>query len=464
NSYNITESASICQGGTYTFPDGTTSSAAITHTSYLTSVNGCDSIIETTLDVVNSYNITESASICQGSTYTFPDGTTSSAATTHTSNLTSVNGCDSIIETVLEVTSPITTTENASICQGDTYTFPDGTTSSSATTHLSNLTSQNGCDSIVETTLEIVNSFNITESISICQGNTYTFPDGTTSSTATVHTSNLISVGGCDSIVETTLEISDAYSLTEVATICQGGSYTFPDGTTGSTATTHTSNLTSVSGCDSIIETTLEVISSYNLTETASICEGDTYTFPDGTTSSTPTTHNSNLTTSAGCDSIIETTLNITIIDTSVTTNTFYLESNETGASYQWIDCEDNTPVSGETNATFEPEQSGEYAVQITLNGCTSSSNCHTFQVAGLNSEEDNLIFNVYPNPSNGNFVIESSSNYNLEIYDATGSIIHNTSITSGKNKINLTLKPGVYFWKASNTQNGIETGKLIIQ
>ncbi|MEX1191666.1 MAG: hypothetical protein WEA99_06795, partial [Brumimicrobium sp.] len=93
------ETATICQGNTYTFPDGTTSSTATTHTSNLSSVNGCDSIIETTLDIVNTFNTSETASICQDDTYTFPDGTTSSTATSHTSNLSSVNGCDSIIET-----------------------------------------------------------------------------------------------------------------------------------------------------------------------------------------------------------------------------------------------------------------------------------------------------------------------------------------------------------------------------
>ncbi|PHR42723.1 MAG: hypothetical protein COA32_17115, partial [Fluviicola sp.] len=122
-SFESSETATICQGDIYTFPDGTTGSTATTHISALISTGGCDSLVETTLDVINSYNITESASICQGSTYTFPDGTTSSAATTYTSNLTSVNGCDSIIETTLDVVNSYNITESASICQGGTYTF-----------------------------------------------------------------------------------------------------------------------------------------------------------------------------------------------------------------------------------------------------------------------------------------------------------------------------------------------------
>jgi len=60
--------------------------------------------------------------------------------------------------------------------------------------------------------------------------------------------------------------------VTETITVCSGSNYTYPDGTveTSVTATTsHVSNLqTAVAGCDSIIETTLTIGQTYNLTET----------------------------------------------------------------------------------------------------------------------------------------------------------------------------------------------------
>jgi predicted dienelactone hydrolase/Mor family transcriptional regulator len=462
--FESSETATICQGTSYTFPDGTTSSTASTHTSTLSTVGGCDSIVETTLQVNNSYSIVESATICQGNTYTFPDGTTASSATNHTSIFNTISGCDSTIQTTLQINDSYSLTETATICQGSTFTFPDGTTASAATTHMSNLTTINGCDSIIQTTLQMNNSYNATETAAICQGNTYTFPDGTTASSATNHTSVFNTISGCDSTIQTTLQINDTYNMAETATICQGSTFTFPDGTTASSTTTHTSNLSTIEGCDSIIETTLQVTNSFNLSETRTICLGDSYIFPDGTVSSVDTTHTSSLISVGGCDSIIETTLNITVIDTSITSGTFNLASNQTGATYQWINCEDNTPINGETNSTFEPQESGSYTVEITLDGCISNSNCLQFQVAGLGKETTDQIFKMYPNPSTGNFAIESSSNYNIVIFDATGSIIHETHIISGENKINLSLNPGIYFWKASNTQNKIQTGKLVVR
>ncbi|MGB0368297.1 MAG: LamG-like jellyroll fold domain-containing protein, partial [Flavobacteriales bacterium] len=69
-------------------------------------------------------------------------------------------------------------------------------------------------------------------------------------------------------------------------------------------------------GCDFELSqtVTINVTTGYNLTETASVCSGESFTFPDGSsqTITSQTVHTSNLTTVvAGCDSIIETTVNV---------------------------------------------------------------------------------------------------------------------------------------------------------
>ena len=47
------ESATICQGESYTLPDGETASFSGSFTSILEAANGCDSIITTELTVIN---------------------------------------------------------------------------------------------------------------------------------------------------------------------------------------------------------------------------------------------------------------------------------------------------------------------------------------------------------------------------------------------------------------------------
>ncbi len=68
---------------------------------------GCIGISPITTVTVNpTYSQIISASICNGSNYTFPDGTIDSIASVHTSHLNTVNGCDSIITTNLNVITP----------------------------------------------------------------------------------------------------------------------------------------------------------------------------------------------------------------------------------------------------------------------------------------------------------------------------------------------------------------------
>ncbi|MBV6485928.1 MAG: hypothetical protein KFKLKKLM_02540 [Flavobacteriales bacterium] len=211
--------------------------------------------------------------------------------------------------------------ESDAICSGGSYTFPDGTTQTNITTQViynSNLTTTLGCDSIVETTVNVNPTYNIQETVSVCSGGSYTFPDGTTQTNITaqvVYNSNLTTTLGCDSIVETTVNVNTTPLTQESVNICSGGSYTFPDGTTQTNITaqvTYNSNLTTTLGCDSIVETTVNVNTTPFTQESVNICSGGSYTFPDGTTQTNITaqvTYNSNLTTTLGCDSIVETTV-----------------------------------------------------------------------------------------------------------------------------------------------------------
>jgi gliding motility-associated-like protein len=184
-----------------------------------------------------------------------------------------------------------------------------------------NLAASGGCAAALDSFVITINpSFNLQETVSVCSGGSYTFPDGTTQTNITtqvLYNSNLTTTLGCDSIIETTVNVDPVIFIQETVSVCSGGSYTFPDGTTQTNITTqviYNSNLTTISGCDSIVETTVNVNPTFSTQETVSVCSGGSYTFPDGTTQTNITTqvvYTSNLTTTLGCDSIIETTVNI---------------------------------------------------------------------------------------------------------------------------------------------------------
>ena len=77
----------------------------------------------------------------------------------------------------------------------------------------------------------------------------------------------------------------------------------------------------------------------------------------------------------------------------------YNLMSSQSNAIYQWVDCNNgNAPLAGATDQQFTPTFNGSYAVEVTRNGCSATSACHSIIITGFD-ENDNKI--VYLNPSN---------------------------------------------------------------
>ncbi|OFX49305.1 MAG: hypothetical protein A2W95_16450 [Bacteroidetes bacterium GWA2_40_14] len=210
------------------------------------------------------------------------------------------------------------------------------------------------------------------------------------------------------------------------------------------------------------------VCESYNLSEDASICGGETYLFPDGTTGTETMVHVSNLKTIYGCDSIITTNLTVDIVDVTVTLENITLTAGITGATYQWLDCDNgNTAISGETSASFTPTVSGNYAVKITENSCTDTSECINVVVSSIKPTTDSEI-KIYPNPNNGKFMIDlgslSISTLKVEIINAQGQVMYESK-PDATNKWIVQLLPsqkGLYIIRIL-TGSGIFSQRLII-
>ncbi len=135
------------------------------------------------------------------------------------------------------------------------------------------------------------------------------------------------------------------------------------------------------------------------------------------------------LTNLAGCDSVISLDLSIIQIDTGLTPSANALTANMTGATYQWLDCNNAFAVlTGETNQSFSPNTNGNYAVEISQNGCIDTSACVSFTSVGLLENDFGEQFALYPNPTDGEFFIELGKPYQkitLKIYNVSGLLIH---------------------------------------
>lgn len=151
--------------------------------------------------------------------------------------------------------------------------------------------------------------------------------------------------------------------------------------------------------------------------------------------------------------------------DTSVTVSNNVLTAVESteNTTYQWIDCQNNnTPISGATEQTFEPAENGEYAVIVTSeNGCSETSSCHVINTLSVkNNPMLDKQITLYPNPTSDKINVQTDLDI-AEVYllDLQGKQLQ----TSNLKEVDLSkLSSGIYLVKVKLKNNEIWTNKVI--
>lgn len=349
--------AVICEGETYTLPDGTNTGQEGTYETLFTSVLGCDSLVITNLTVGLIYDLDEAASICEGESYTLPNGNNVSQAGDYVSELETFLGCDSVITTTLTVHPAENTIIDAVICEGETYTLPDGTTTEVSGQFVFDLLTQFGCDSTVTVNLEVIETIAVNIEASICDNQNYTLPDGEVVNQSGTYTVAAGS-GLCDTLYTVELTVFPTYVTNLNPAICAGEQYTMPDGTFVSQGGNYSFDFTSVNGCDSTVQVTLTVHPTSEVNIPVGICPGETYTLPDGTEVTEAGSYPQLYTNVFGCDSTVNFNLNI------------FPEYN---IDQNIIVCDNQTYIGPDGSAITED---GFYVLEFTsVNGCDSVIN-----------------------------------------------------------------------------------------
>ncbi|UZR96533.1 LamG-like jellyroll fold domain-containing protein [Chondrinema litorale] len=287
-----------------------------------------------------------------------------------------------------------------------------------------------------------------TDVIEACSS--YEWIDGITytesNNTATYTTTNMM---GCDSVITLNLTILQPTASTDTVVLCSEDSYEWIDGITytenNNSATFTTTN---EAGCDSVITLNLTFGKPSASTDVISACgnyewiDGITYTESNNTATYTTT----NL---SGCDSVITLNLTINNVDAGVSIEGTLLTASADGASYQWVDA-DNEPIEGATSKTFTPTENGSYAVIVTQNDCSVTSESIEYNVLGVvkSTFEKNII--VYPNPTYGEVEIEigeTIQQMDVRVMNVTGQVVnHKVFKNTGNFKINIDGATGIYF------------------
>ena len=266
------------------------------------------------------------------------------------------------------------------------------------------------------------------------------------------------------------LTVQPRYLSTESARICAGETYVFPDGSAANADTVHTSILSAASGCDSIIITSLTISPLHFSELSIEMCSGETYTFPDGTTSDSSVYYVSTLLSQQGCDSLIATQLTVIDIDADVHLQGDTLTVSGNATSVQWVDCDHNfMPVPNATDAQFIPSVSGTYAALLTRNNCTETTDCFLVMVSRTREYKNFPDVTIYPNPVHEMLYVDmknisGSVACTIRLTNLLGTALYEDTMDAcGKKSILLKgYQPGLYI--ISLTENNRIFTKAIVK
>ncbi len=437
-------------GSSYLWSSGeTTQSITVsnpaTYSVTVTDANGCTGSSTKTVSMMEQAVISGNTHICEGESttlsvsgtgdYSWSNGANTSSIIVSTSDNYTVtvslpNGCSSSASanvTVADIPVPAIT-GNTTICQGQTttltanggvsYNWSDGSSTNSINVSQNGVysvtaTNTEGCSASTNVTVTVnpLPNVSITGYSSFCQGDnttltasgasTYVWSNSSTNAAITVNNAGLYTVtgtdaNGCSSTATQTTTVNPTYNIPQSHSICQGESYNFY-GQNLTTAGTYTQTLSTVNGCDSVITLNLTIknLPVPSISGNNSICEGQTttltanggnsYIWSNGSTNdiinvSQNGVYTVTATNVEGCSNIANITVTVNPLpNVTISGNNSFCQGGDLqltamgSSTYLWGD--------GSTSATITVNIAGTYTVTGTnANGCTNTAT-HTVSV-----------------------------------------------------------------------------------
>ena len=439
----------ICEGDSYTV--GTKHYTQIgKYIDTLTTIEFCDSIIETELSYFRKESINIIEEICEGDFFQVGNRKYFTAGK-FVDTLKNIHGCDSIISSDIMVNNLSRVKFQPVICDGDFITV-GAHKYFIAGQYADTLVDLKGCDSLVITNLKVNPIFLRQNVVQICEADTLKvgksnyFLEGNYTDTLTTYLS-------CDSVIQTELKINPRYFERIIVEICEGDFYTvgFQNYTQSGI---YIDTLQSSSQCDSVISLRLLVNPNTKERINRTTCENEPLEinnekfFRSGT-------YFQQLENSKNCDSVLQ--IDLSVIDTHIVMKEFILCNG------------DSILVGGN-----QYKLSGNYTdILSAITGCDStvlskidigddfycdSLHCRVYipNIFSPNSDQINEEFQFFSPVLEVNY---------LAIYDRWGALIAERKELNptwdGKNSNGELMIPGVYvYYMKATCSNGKQVSK----
>ena len=292
-----------CPGESANFNGQQLTAGSVTDFTFVSSL-GCDSILTVTVDELPTYGYPITLQACSDEFATF-NGVDLPPGTMLDFNLTTADGCDSIIAVTVEELETVYEDLDFETCANTFITYqgqqlPPGTVMDF--TFISSI----GCDSIVTVTVDESDILIGVEELFACTGNTATY-NGQALMSGSVTDFTLLTPLGCDSIVTVTVTELDTYASPLTLQACTGSTITY-NGQQLDPNTVTDFTLTAQNGCDSVVTVTVEEVLALTGNLEVFACTGESVFF-NGTTIPAGSSMDFNFTATNGCDSILTVTV-----------------------------------------------------------------------------------------------------------------------------------------------------------
>ena len=167
-SYETSIAETLCFGQSFNLFGFNLDSTDV-YTLTTTASDGCDSIVTLDLTILEEIIVDVAFDICEGDSITINDETFNISGN-YTQQLTSVNGCDSLINIAITTLPGFSSQQNFFICEGASVDV-NGVNYSSSGDYQQVLTSLNGCDSILNIRVDYFPIIRNIEVYTICGSN-----------------------------------------------------------------------------------------------------------------------------------------------------------------------------------------------------------------------------------------------------------------------------------------------------
>ena len=195
----------ICDGDSVSLGGSMQTSAGV-YTDVYTSFLGCDSTVNTTLTIAPTSSVSVTYNLCPGSSIQIgPSAYTSQG--NYFDTLTTVDGCDSIVNSLIFMLPVLESSSDIAICEGNSYDF-NGILYGTEGTYIDTLTTSTGCDSIVQLNLFVTEAEIKFINETICNNHVYSF-GGQDLNTTGLYVDTLTTFTGCDSLIQLELTVED---------------------------------------------------------------------------------------------------------------------------------------------------------------------------------------------------------------------------------------------------------------